>query len=393
MLSDRWLVFALLFFARTTIAYQFQSVASSGRFLIDSRLVDFATLGALIGCYMLPGVAVALPGGLLDQRFGAKRTVMLGLVLMTAGSFVMAFGSTPLLFGGRLMSGAGAAVLNVVLARMVASWFAEGELVGVMGAFVASWPLGIALALVSLPMVTVAFGWAAVMVAAALPSLFCLAVFAAVYRDPVRSSSGQSMSLRLNLSGREVLLASVAGLIWGLYNVALVVFVSALPEFFVELGYPFTQAAAIASVFGWVLVFSLPAGGYFGQRVGRASLVMSACFLVIAASAVSLALTSATTLSLALLVVAIGLPAGLIMAVPAKMLAPERRPAGMGVFFTVFYLTLATLPGVAGLVHQHTGNVASPILFGAATISAACVAVLYLAWLRRHEVRSSARAA
>ena len=189
--------------------------------------------------------------------------------------------------------------------------------------------------------------------------------------------------MRLELSPGQILLAGLAGLIWGLYNVAYVVFVAGLPEFFVELGYSLTEAAAFASVFGWVLIVSLPAGGYLGQRLGRPDLVMAACFTVIAAAAISLALTAATTVSLVVLVVAIGLPAGLIMAVPARVLAPEVRPAGMGVFFTVFYVAMATLPGLAGLLRQETGNVASPLLFGAATMAGAGLAVFCLSRLRR----------
>ena len=383
MLRGRWLLFALLFLARTTIAYQFQSVASVGPLLVDLLLVDFASLGLLIGCYMLPGVALALPGGLIDQRFGGKRTVILGLLLMAVGGVVMAPGSAPMLFTGRLVSGAGAAILNVVLARMVSQAFGARELAGVMGAFVASWPLGIALSLISVPAVMVASGWAAVTIVAALPSLVCLLLFAIFYRDVAPAGIAAPTSFSLNLTRREAMLAGVAGSVWGLYNVAYVVIVSALPEFFVDHGYSLPQAAAWTSVLGWALIPSLPLGGYLAMRLGRGTLVMIACFLVIAAGAAALALSPATTASLALLAATFGLPAGLIMAVPAQVLSPEKRAAGMGIYFTVFYLALATLPGLAGLVRQHTDAAASPILFGAASLGAACLAVLYLAWLRR----------
>ena len=49
---------------------------------MDALAIDFASLGALIGLYMLPGVVIALPGGMLGQRFGAKRVVLVGLALM-----------------------------------------------------------------------------------------------------------------------------------------------------------------------------------------------------------------------------------------------------------------------------------------------------------------------
>lgn len=386
MLSDRWFLFAILFLSRTTIAYQFQSVASVGSLLVESRLLDFATLGLLIGCYMLPGVALSLPGGLLDQRFGARRTVILGLLLMALGGVAMAAESVPLLFAGRLVGGAGAAILNVVLARTVSQAFPERELAVVMGAFVASWPLGIALSLISVPPVMVALGWAAVTIVSALPSLICLVLFATAYRKSAPSDAAAPASLRLNLSRRELLLATAAGAIWGLYNAAYVIVVAALPEFFVELGYSLPEAAAWASVLGWALVLTLPLGGYLAMRLGRATLLMIVCFLLIAAAIASLALTSATTPSVVLLAATFGLPAGLIMAVPALVLAADKRAGGMGVYFTVFYLAVATLPGVAGLVREHTGQVGSPLLFGAACLAMACLAALCLARLRDGEL-------
>jgi MFS family permease len=77
----RWLMLLVLFIARTAMAFQFQSVASTAPFLVDAFAIDFTRLGALIGLYMLPGIFIALPGGVLGQRFGAKNLVLAGLLL------------------------------------------------------------------------------------------------------------------------------------------------------------------------------------------------------------------------------------------------------------------------------------------------------------------------
>lgn len=65
---------------------------------------------------------VALPGGMLGQRFGAERIV----------------------------SGVGAVLVNVLATKMVADWFAGREIVTAMVILVASWPLGLALGLLLL---------------------------------------------------------------------------------------------------------------------------------------------------------------------------------------------------------------------------------------------------
>src|SRR5262245_57627961 len=67
---ERWLILAILTFARTVMGFQFQSVAAISPFLIDQLHMSYAALGTLIGLYLLPGAAVAIPGGVLAQRFG-----------------------------------------------------------------------------------------------------------------------------------------------------------------------------------------------------------------------------------------------------------------------------------------------------------------------------------
>lgn len=89
VVQSRWTILFVLFLARTTMALQFQTVASVRPYLMNAFAIDYATLGALIGLYMLPGVMIALPGGALGQRFGAKHVVLVGLALMAIGGAVM----------------------------------------------------------------------------------------------------------------------------------------------------------------------------------------------------------------------------------------------------------------------------------------------------------------
>src|SRR5215475_9511501 len=114
ILRNRWLMLAVLFLARTAMALQFQTVASASPFLIDALAIDFASLGALIGLFMLPGVVIALPGGMLGQRFGAKRVLLAGLVLMAVGGVMMGLSSSfAMTAAGRIVSGTGAVFVTV----------------------------------------------------------------------------------------------------------------------------------------------------------------------------------------------------------------------------------------------------------------------------------------
>src|SRR5712664_994149 len=71
-LRNRWFILAVLFVVRLTMAFQFQSVAAVAPLLGSEFGVSLADIGILIGLYFAPGVALALPGGAIGQRFGDK---------------------------------------------------------------------------------------------------------------------------------------------------------------------------------------------------------------------------------------------------------------------------------------------------------------------------------
>ena len=83
-MPGRWSILALLFAVRATMGFQYQSVAAVAPLVTRDFGVGLADVGLLIGLYLAPGIAIALPGGALGRRFGDKSTVLAGLALMAA---------------------------------------------------------------------------------------------------------------------------------------------------------------------------------------------------------------------------------------------------------------------------------------------------------------------
>ena len=79
MLRNRWTMLAVLTLVRAAMAYQVQTVASVSPYLMADLGIDYAALGTLIGLYMLPGLVISLPGGVLGRRFGEVRLDMVNL--------------------------------------------------------------------------------------------------------------------------------------------------------------------------------------------------------------------------------------------------------------------------------------------------------------------------
>src|SRR5262245_46676051 len=382
--AGRWVILLVLFLARTAMAYQFQTIGALGPTLVDAFKIDFAWLGTLIGFYMLPGTVFALPGGFLGQRYGSKNVVLFGLLLMAIGGALMAVNLFPIAASGRLISGIGAVLINVIMTKMVTDWFAGREIVTAMSIFIASWPLGLALGLISFPVVAAAWSWTTAMCVAALAAFICLIFVALIYRDPPNAQAGTGSTFRIAMTGREWLLISLAGLIWSTYNVGYIVLVSFMPEFFMTRGYSLIEASRVVSLLGWVLIPSVPLAGYVAERLDRPNLLMASGFCIVALSAAALPLTTAPVTLFVLAALGIGLPAGLIMALPAQALRPQNRSVGMGVFYTYYYVGMALLPALAGFVRDVAGTPAATALFASAMMG---IAVLGLAGFRATQRR------
>jgi MFS family permease len=375
IIPARWRMLFVLFLARTAIAYQFQTIASDGPFLIDTLGIGFAELGTLIGLYMFPGIVIALPGGMLAQRFGVKRLVLIGLALMALGGALTGMDSVTVVFAGRLISGLGAVFVNVLMTKMVADWFDGREMVTAMAMFISSWPLGIALGLISFPPLAAAYSWVAVMQAAAAVAAVCLVLVALVYRAPpdARPEAGR---LQLDLSRREWLLISLAGFIWGTFNAAYVILISFLPELFAQRGYSLAEASRLVSLLAWAVIASVPLAGYLTERLRWPNLAMLGGLAVSAVAIAALPLAGAPIVPFAVIVAVIGLPPGPMMALAPEALRPESRATGMGVFYTWHYAAMAVLPALAGAAREFAGNPGAPSLFAAVLMVLAAAALI-----------------
>src|SRR6202163_707566 len=182
---NRWGILAVLFAVRATMAFQFQSVAAVAPLLGSEFGVGIADIGVLIGLYFAPGIALALPGGAIGQRFGDKATVLGALLLMVAGSVAMAFAASwSVQIAGRLVAGVGGVILSVQLTKMLTDWFAGKEIATAMAIFVNSWPAGVAISLLLMPLIGTRYGVSAVHLGVAALIGCGVVLLAIAYRPP-----------------------------------------------------------------------------------------------------------------------------------------------------------------------------------------------------------------
>jgi predicted MFS family arabinose efflux permease len=280
-------------------------------------------------------------------------------------------------------------LLNVMCTKMVADWFAGREIVTAMALLVTSWPFGLAVGLVAFGPLAAVGGWRSVMHLSALVSVASMLLIVFAYRDPPHAPAPSTASFRLDLTRREWLLVGVAAAIWGFYNVAYIVLISFVPELFTARGYALVDANWIVSLIGWVLIPSVPLAGYVVERFGRPNLFMAGGFSIAALAALALPFVDSPLIAFGVIALAIGAPAGMIMALPAQALRAESRAVGMGFFFTCYYAALALLPGGAGLARDLSGSPAAPAVFAGAMMLLCLIGLCVFLAAKRTTIRKT----
>jgi MFS family permease len=366
---NRWSILTVLFVVRLSIGFQFQSVAAVAPLLGHEFSVSLAEIGLLIGLYFTPGVALALPGGAIGQKFGDKTTVMGALLLMLLGGIAMAFSHTwSGQIVGRLIAGSGGVLLNVQMTKMVTDWFAGKEIATAMAIFVNSWPAGVAISLLTLPWIGTTYGASGAYLAVAALVGLDLILLAAAYQPPATSAMAVATSVRLDRSA--LIAVVVAGLIWGFFNIGFAVIFTFGPSMLVERGWSISAAGSIISIVLWLSVFSVPCGGFLADRTERPQSVLVAGSILLAILMLALPRSNAVILIVIGLGLVSGQPAGPIMSLPARALAPATRAIGMGLFYTVYYGAMMLGPVAGGAYAKWAGTASAAFDFGAVMVLA-----------------------
>jgi MFS family permease len=379
----RWAMLGVIFLTRTSLGFQFQSIAALTSFLVPAFALSYAELGLLMGLFMLPGVVIAVPGGLLGQRFGSLRVVVAGLGLMIVGGMIVSYSAgLHTAAVGRAIGGVGGVLVNIMLARMVADWFRERELQTAMGLMLSAWPFGMALALVILGPLAAATSWRIAEYVTVAAAGLALALIALAYKDaPAErgapaASATEPARFHLGVPGRVWALAVSAGIGWAVLNASVIVVASFAPSFLMSRGASVAEAGGITGVALWISILSVPLGGLVADRLKRPRLLVVAGCVATAITIACAARAPWPALWLVASGILLGLPPGIMMSLLPRAVRPEHLATALGVFYALFYLGMAVSQAVAGHLRDVTGDAAMPLLFASGLMLVTIAAVV-----------------
>lgn len=197
----------------SSLAFIDGSVVNVGLPAIGRSLgADGAGLSWVINGYLLPLSALLLLGGAAGDRYGKRRMLLWGVALFALASLLCAIAPTlELLVGGRILQGAGAAMLmpnslailgthfnGEARGRAIGIWAAVGAAAGAIGPLLGGWLIDVV-------------GWRAIFFINLPLAALALYLGARYLRDQAATTMD-----KLDVSGAALASIGLAALTWGL---------------------------------------------------------------------------------------------------------------------------------------------------------------------------------
>lgn len=193
-----WAIWAVALSAYVLAIFHRSSLGVAGLLAAERFDISASQLAAFTVLQLLVYAGLQIPVGVLLDRFGSRRMILAGLVLMTAGQLAFAFTDTfAAALATRAVIGAGDAMIFGSVLRLVAVWFLvrqapmvaqlTGQL-GQVGAILAATPLSVALH---------ALGWTKAFAGFSVAGLVVIVAVALLVKDsPYREPGREATKLR-----------------------------------------------------------------------------------------------------------------------------------------------------------------------------------------------------
>jgi sugar phosphate permease len=150
-----WVIWLVALSVYALAVFHRSSLGVAGLLAADRFHIEATQLALFTVLQLVVYASMQVPVGVLLDRYGSKRVLLVGLVLMTAGQLVFAFATSfPVAVLARAVLGGGDAMVFVSVIRLVSVWFLVRQApvvtqltgqVGQVGAILAAAPLAFAL--------------------------------------------------------------------------------------------------------------------------------------------------------------------------------------------------------------------------------------------------------
>ena len=362
----RWAVLGGATLMQVGVSMPQQTPAAIGPVLIASLHISNAQLGLLTSAVWGGMLFGMIPFGLLVDRFGERRVLAGGVVLLAGGLAAASMTATFLpLFLLLIPAAIGASSGSPGGARAIAEWFPRSQRGMALGIRQTGVTLAGITAAFTLPPIALAAGWRAAFWTVAAGALVAVAIFVLVYREPVGGrAESASLNPRVLLTSRRFLAATAFA--W--------VFMGVLGASVTSLPNSLHHSAGLSVVVAARLLAVLQLGGLLGRigwglisdRAGRAlTMVVTGLLACVACLCMAWLEHRGTPLaSLAGIAFLLGLSAmgwnALYIAVAAEAVPVHHAASAIGIGTAITFTGMFVGAPLYGLLADRSGGYTLP---------------------------------
>jgi len=354
----RWAVLFASFFTFVAFAFVFQLVPP----LLKSIGTDFgvseAESGLLMSMVVIPGIFLALPVGLVVNRYEFRSLGFLSTVLVAIGSLTTALASTFVIaLLGRFILGVGGAFIIVGMPTIIPQWFSRKDLGKAMGIYGTSMPVAIIIAFPTATVLEQNFDWHYPFYVGTAMALGTAIIFAVIMREgPLK---GERKTIGAEEVKQAVKNAEVwkASLVWMFFNTTAIAFLSWAKTLFQDFkGLDPFNASILASALMYAAVMFVPFFGWASDKSGRRKPFIVAGSILMALALIATAY--AFDLILLLCVIVLGITAAMVppivMTISAESLPPNLAGTGFSIVTLCQNIGITLSAPLAGYLIQTT---------------------------------------
>jgi predicted MFS family arabinose efflux permease len=390
----RWVILAVIVLAQTVANIGPLGIPAIASVIRSDLGLSLAQAGSFLSVYYIGPITMSLFAGVLADRWGTAKTLVLGQAIIAAGLLaVSAAGTYPLLLALMAVAGVGYGTLNPASTTAAMSWFPPRQRATVVGLKQVGLPFGGMLGAAILPALALALGWRSAVVASALAIAACAVLCAAVYRDPPGEPAptrrpGERGRIAAVLTNRDLWLVSISTLIFAGMQTVWMAFLALYLEGVVGLGLLAASRYLALAQGGGVLgriAFGVLSDRVFGGR-RRLPLAIAGCGSALCTVALAFTGPGAGAAWLGPLALVFGFVGigwnGVQHTLMAELAGPRTAGTAVGLGLAISSLGVTIGPLVFGWSVTAAGGFRGPWI-GLALVMGAALALLALVHERR----------
>lgn len=180
----KWVVLTLLWISFFSVHFHRVAYSPLIPTIMQELDISYAPAGLLMSAYFLAYAIAQIPTGVLVDRFGARKSVSLFMIIF-AGGAILFTRITNFEMGviSRFLIGFGSGVIWVTGIKIISYWFKRSERGFTTGVFSTSANFGATAALLGIPLVVIVHGWRQGYILTTIPVILLIGLNWLLIRD------------------------------------------------------------------------------------------------------------------------------------------------------------------------------------------------------------------